>query len=63
MEIRSISPAEARNQQQAGSLLVCAYEGNELFNQNHLAGAISLESFRELLPTLDKRKEIIFYCA
>lgn len=63
MEIRSLSPAEARRQQQAGSLLVCAYESSELFNRNYLAGAISLEAFKELLPTLDKQKEIIFYCA
>ena len=63
MAIKAIPPEDARRDQLAGALLVCAYESSGLFERNQLDGAISLESFIEQLPTLDRQHEIIFYCA
>ena len=59
-----ISPAEARQKVVSGrALLVCAYEDPEKFNKNHLKGALSFSQLLAKLPALDKRQEIIFYCA
>jgi len=45
------------------TLLVCAYEGDEEFQQNHLEGAISLHDFLSRKDSLPKDRPIIFYCA
>ena len=62
-DVRRISPAEARQRVSAGALFVCAYESENLFQRNHLEGAMSLQEFQSRLPSLGKNKEIIFYCA
>ncbi|HEY6838641.1 MAG TPA: ArsR family transcriptional regulator [Geobacteraceae bacterium] len=64
MDVPRISAAMARERVRSGkTLLVCAYESNELYDHNHLDGAISLDEFTSRLPTLGKKTEIIFYCA
>jgi len=45
------------------ALLVCAYDDDERFTRFNLEGAISLKAFESLIPSLPKKKEIIFYCA
>lgn len=45
------------------ALLVCAYESEEKFRQNHLEGALSLEELRAMQSTLSRDRELIFYCA
>ncbi len=55
---------EARQKVNSGAaLLVCAYDDDEKFKNNHLMGAISLVEFMAKLPTLATDQEIIFYCA
>lgn len=62
--IARITPKEARRAVTAGeALLVCAYESEGLCAKMQLEGAISLEPFKGLLPTLGKEAPIIFYCA
>ena len=59
-----ISVEDARQKVRAGTaLLVCAYDDNEKFSNNHLQGAISLNDFLAKLPSLSTQQEIIFYCA
>ncbi|MBU0731176.1 MAG: rhodanese-like domain-containing protein [Proteobacteria bacterium] len=59
-----ISCDEARAKVQSGqALLVCAYNKEEKFNNNHLDGAVSFADFSEMASKLPKDKEIIFYCA
>ena len=59
-----ISVEEARQKANSGAaLLVCAYDDDEKFRNNHLLGAISLGEFRAKLPSLSAEQEIIFYCA
>ena len=59
-----ISVEEARQKVNSGAaLLVCAYDDDEKFKNNHLHGAISLNDFRAKLPSLSTEQEIIFYCA
>jgi hypothetical protein len=62
---KRINPQEAYEHMQADSntLLVCAYDSEEKFQQNHLEGAISLDEFISQADTLSKEQEIIFYCA
>jgi len=61
-EIERIGVEEARIKALSGeSLLICAYEGPEKFRSVALEGAISLNSFREILPDLAMDKELIFY--
>ena len=45
------------------ALLVCAYDDEEKFQNNHLVGALSLAEFKSKLPSLSKDQEILFYCA
>jgi hypothetical protein len=61
--ITRISHNSVKEKVSTGALLVCAYENEQLFLRNQLAGAISLHAFEERLPSLDKNAEIIFYCA
>ena len=59
-----ISAKQARGKIMAGgALLVCAYENDERFKQNHLEGAISFSEFMKIKQTLSKDTGIIFYCA
>lgn len=59
-----IPPHEARaNMQSQDALLVCAYENDQKFEQNHLEGALSLKDFESQLDNIDKDRELIFYCA
>lgn len=59
-----IPPEEVRNKIRDGlAFLVCAYEDREKFESVRLEGAISIQAFREKLPTLQKDQEIIFYCS
>ena len=44
-------------------VLVCPYEKEEEFRRYDLAGAISLNEFRELAISLPKDEIVIFYCA
>lgn len=62
---KRINPQEAYEHMRADSnaLLVCAYDSEEKFQQNHLGGAISLDEFISQADTLSKDREIIFYCA
>ena len=59
-----ISAEETRQRAGTGSaLLVCAYDDDEKFKNNHLQGAISFSEFKSKLPSLAQDQEIIFYCA
>ena len=44
-------------------LLVCAYDDDEKYRQYGLEGSISLSTFRSQLDSLEKNREIVFYCA
>ena len=62
-EPNRISVADARQKVSDGAaLLVCAYDDDEKFKNNHLQGAISLKDFRTKLPSLSTQQEVIFYC-
>ena len=64
MEVTRISPSEARQKTRSGNtLLVCAYESEEICKRNRLEGALSLQQFNSRVPQLDKKQEIVFYCA
>ena len=59
-----ISIEDARQKVNSGAaLLVCAYDDDEKFKNNHLQGAISFGEFKAKLPSLSETQEIIFYCA
>jgi len=64
-DVPRIGVEETRKKQQEGDdlLLVCAYEDNEKFQNNHLDGAISFSDFQSRLPDLSRDHEIVFYCA
>lgn len=63
-QIQRIPVAEARSRASMGEAhLVCAYDDVGKFGSMRLEGAISLQDLREMAPTLDKDREIIFYCA
>jgi rhodanese-related sulfurtransferase len=63
LTVGPLSAQEVRKKVEQGSgLLVCAYDDEDKFKRNHLAGAISLAEFRSR-PSIDKDQEIIFYCA
>ena len=63
-EVPRVTPEEIYPKLRTGAaLLVCAYDRDARFRQVHLAGAISLEEFKSLRPTLPRDREIIFYCA
>ena len=47
----------------ANTRLVCAYDSEEKFQQNHLEGAIPLEEFLSQIDLIPRDREIIFYCA
>ena len=63
-DIALISATEAHQHAADGSaLLVCAYESDRKFHNVHLEGALPLSEFQTQLATIDRDKEIIFYCA
>ena len=63
-DVLRIPPEEARPKVLDGeALLVCAYEDPSSFRSMRLDGAISIQEFRERLPSLGMEKEIVFYCA
>lgn len=63
VEIRRLGAREARERCTSGAKLVCAYDSEEVFQKNHLEGAISLNTLKKLVPQPSKEVEIIFYCA
>lgn len=61
-EIPRLGVEEARIRVLSGeSLLICGYEGAEKFRSLALEGAISLNSFREIVDRVPGNKELIFY--
>lgn len=63
-EATRLSPQQVREKVRAGSaLLVCAYDDDDKFMNNHLEGAISFSDFQSRLPSLSKEQEVVFYCA
>ena len=60
--IRISVEAARKKVAEGAALLVCAYDDDEKFKNNHLQGAISLKDFRAKLPSLSTEQEIIFYC-
>lgn len=65
MSAERIDPHQAHDDLDSdpGTLLVCAYDDDEKFQQNHLEGALSLADFRAQEDSISKDQEIIFYCA
>ena len=62
-EVRRIMPADAWQKVTSGkALFVCAYESEALCRRNHPESGLPLAEFTELLPSLSKGQEIIFYC-
>ena len=62
-DVRRISAEEAHRRLDSGkAILVCGYEADKKFRDAQLAGAESLNHFRNRLPELSKDQEIIFYC-
>jgi rhodanese-related sulfurtransferase len=63
-EVMRIHPSDARIKVQRGeALLVCAYEEPESWLKMRLEGSIPLRDFQALAPTLDRDREIVFYCS
>jgi rhodanese-related sulfurtransferase len=60
---KRIDPQEARKRMQQGAMLVCAYDDDAKFDQNHLEGAVPLSQFKAQADRIPKDREIIFYCA
>lgn len=63
--IDRITPQQAYNHMHSkdNAMLVCAYESEEEFRQNHLEGATPLKHFASQADDIPKDQEIIFYCA
>jgi rhodanese-related sulfurtransferase len=63
-DIPRVSAEEAHSKvSKSETLLVCAYEDPSSYQSMHLEGAISIQEFRTRVSSLDKEREIIFYCA
>ncbi len=63
-DIDRIDPVQARAHVTSGNaLLVCAYDSQEKFRQNHLEAALGLQDLRAIEDELPRSREIIFYCA
>lgn len=63
-DIPRIHPSDARLKVQRGeALLVCAYDDADHWLSMRLEGSIPLEEFRAMASTLDREREIVFYCA
>ena len=63
--VERITPQQAHDHMRAAppALLVCAYDSEEKFQQNHLEGAIELDHLASQADAIPKDQEIIFYCA
>ena len=62
--VERIDVSTARQKVTAGqALLVCAYEDDAKCRKGRLEGSIPFARFEALVPSLQKSKEIIFYCA
>ena len=63
-QVERVPPEEVfQNMQKGETLLVCAYDTDVAFRAARLEGAISSLEFAKLLPTLDLKQRIVFYCA
>lgn len=63
-KVNRVSAAEVAPRIKAGeALLVCAYDDDDAYRTMRLEGAISYRQFLAQKPNLDRRKEIILYCA
>jgi hypothetical protein len=63
-EVKLISAVEAHDHVKNGmAVLVCAYDSDDKFKNVQLEGAIPLSEFQARLGTLDKKQELVFYCA
>lgn len=64
MPVERISAPQAHEHMRShDALLVCAYDRDEKFHQNHLEGAIPLDELRSRSRALPRTQELIFYCA
>lgn len=63
MAAQRVSPqhVKERLESDADTVLVCAYDSQEKFQQNHLSGAIPLDAFEQQLDSINKDREIVFY--
>jgi uncharacterized protein (TIGR02284 family) len=63
--VERIAPAEAKRKLDSDptAMLVCGYDDPDEFDQHHLEGAISLETFKAQASSMAKDRLIIFYCA
>jgi hypothetical protein len=63
-DIPRVSAEEARFKvSRSEALLVCAYEDLSSYQSKQLEGAISIQEFRTRASSLDRERDIIFYCA
>ena len=63
-EVTLVAATEAYARAKGGSaLLVCAYDSDDKFRNVHLEGAMPLSEFQIKLNSIERDKEIIFYCA
>ena len=46
-----------------GTLLVCAYDGDDRFREMEIEGAIPWSAFQAQLPSLPLDRNVVFYCA
>lgn len=56
-----VSPSEARRLMAAGDLLVALYPEPTFREHTYIEGAISWDTFQQLLPSLSKEAGLIFY--
>lgn len=62
--VERVLAVEIRPRVQTGdALLICAYKSDDKFASYHLEGAVSFSEFQLMVPTLEKNKELVFYCA
>lgn len=58
-----VAPSEIRDRVLSGkTLLICAYDSDAKFNENHLEGGMSLADFKTRLNGLARDTELVFYC-
>jgi len=64
MAVERINPMAAHERVQSGkALLVCGYDSEEKYRDNHLEGATSFFELEARKSRIPKDQEIIFYCA
>ena len=63
-DIPRVTPAEAQDRAAGGKgLLVCAYEDEARCSEDPLAGAITLQDFRDRARDLPRMTPLVFYCS